>query len=370
MVKTILSYGIVSLLAVSLLAGMGYILLNPTDAQAERNSIGGQEQGQGRRRGSASDEVELLNQNVHGLGQGEELSDEEIAGLLFMREEEKLARDVYLILYEQWDLPIFQNIAGSEQTHMDSVGKLIDRYGLDDPAADNDNGEFTDPMLQSLYDDLVAVGSQSLADALRVGAAIEEIDILDLEERVAQTSVRDIQRVYDNLMIGSRNHLRSFVATLEQQSGETYEPRYLDQEAYDGIVNTPMESGGYGRGGSLGGAGAFDGRGQSSGTGQSRNEIVRIVEWETLTGEVIVVDSEITIQTAEGQVLVGMGQAAYWVDFGLKVGDEVSVTGFHEDGEFKAGTVENLATGETVTLRDETGRPMWAGQGRLKNRDS
>ena len=164
-----------------------------------------------------------------------------------MREEEKLARDVYLTLYEQWELPIFQNIAGSEQTHMDSVGKLIDRYGLDDPAADNDNGEFTDPMLQSLYDDLVAAGSQSLADALRVGAAIEEIDILDLEERIAQTSVRDIQRVYDNLLKGSRNHLRSFVATLEQQAGENYEPQYLDQEAYDGILNTPMGSGGYGQ---------------------------------------------------------------------------------------------------------------------------
>ena len=83
--------------------------------------------------------------------------------------------------------------------------------------------------------------------------------------------------------------------------------------------------------------------------------------------EVIVVDDEITIQTAEGQVLVGMGQSAYREGFELKVGDEITVLGFHEDGEFKAGTVENLTTGETITLRDETGRPMWAGQGRLKN---
>ena len=121
--------------------------------------------------------------------------------------------------------------------------------------------------------------------------------------------------------------------------------------------------------GAFGGAGAFDGGGRISGAGQGRNETLRTgtVEWETLTGEVIIVDGDITIQTAEGQVLVGMGQSAYREGFALEEGDEITVVGFHEDGEFKAGTVENLTTGETIVLRDETGRPMWAGQGRLKN---
>ena len=95
--------------------------------------------------------------------------------------------------------------------------------------------------------------------------------------------------------------------------------------------------------------------------------MVRTVEWETLTGEVTVVDGEITVQTAEGEVVVGLGQASCREGFALEVGDEVSVTGFYEDGEFKAGTVENLTTGETIVLRDEAGRPMWSGQGRLKN---
>jgi len=105
----------------------------------------------------------------------------------------------------------------------------------------------------------------------------------------------------------------------------------------------------------------------ASGAGQGRNETTRTVEWETLTGEVTAVDGEITIQTAEGEVVVGLGQAAYREGFALEVEDEVSVTGFHEDGEFKAGSVENLTTGETLVLRDETGRPMWSGQGRRKN---
>ena len=116
-----------------------------------------------------------------------------------------------------------------------------------------------------------------------------------------------------------------------------------------------------------GGAGAFDGSGWNSGAGQGRNETVRNIEWETLTGKVSVIDHEVAIQTAEGEVLIGMGQSAYREGFELAIGDEITVLGFHEDGEFKARTVENLATGETLTLRDETGRPLWAGQGRLKN---
>jgi hypothetical protein len=173
------------------------------------------------------------------------LSDAEVESLLYMREEEKLARDVYLMLYEKWEMPIFQNISNSEQTHTDAVKTLLDRYNLEDPAADTDVGVFTDPTLQELYDQLVAEGNRSLVDALRVGAAIEEIDILDLEERIVQTDEANIQLVYENLMKGSRNHLRSFVSTLQRQSGEeeTYQPQYLSQTAYDAIVNTPMERG-------------------------------------------------------------------------------------------------------------------------------
>lgn len=131
--------------------------------------------------------------------------------------------------------------------------------------------------------------------------------------------------------------------------------------------DTGMENGAAGSEAVLGTEGASDGRGRSSGAGQGRNETVRSVDWETLTGKVIIVDGDITVETAEGEVLVGLGQAAYREGFALEVGEEVSVTGFHEDGEFKAGSVENLTTGETLVLRDETGRPMWAGQGRRKN---
>jgi hypothetical protein len=142
------------------------------------------------------------------------LNEAEAAGILFMREEEKLAQDVYLTLYDSWGLAIFQNIARSEATHMAAMKTLIDRYGLEDPAA-TEIGVFTDPALQQLYDQLVAQGNQSFADALRVGAAIEEIDILDLQEHLAETEHADIQIIYNSLLKGSRNHLRAFTTTLQ-----------------------------------------------------------------------------------------------------------------------------------------------------------
>lgn len=179
------------------------------------------------------------------------LSEADADGILFMREEEKLARDVYLTLYDAWGLRVFQNISRSEQTHMDAVATLIDRYGLTDPAS-SEIGVFTNPDLQQLYDDLVAQGSQSLEDALLVGTAIEEIDILDLQERLDQTDQADIQIVYNSLMRGSRNHLRAFTTTWQRQTGETYQPQYLDQATYDDIVSSPRETGNGNRGGQRG----------------------------------------------------------------------------------------------------------------------
>ena len=161
----------------------------------------------------------------------------EIADLQYMREEEKLARDVYLTLYDVWGVQIFQNISRSEQSHMDALLTLLNRYAIADPAIGNTVGEFTNPDLQTLYDQLVATGSQSLADALKVGGAIEEIDILDLQRAVAETAKTDIQRVYASLLNGSTNHLRSFVSTLANQTGEVYAPQYMTADAYNAIVS-------------------------------------------------------------------------------------------------------------------------------------
>ena len=170
------------------------------------------------------------------------LTDVEREGILYVREEEKLARDVYSQLYKVWGLNNMNNIASSEQTHLDAMKSLIDRYGLDDPVTGMGTGEFRDPKLQQLYNELVEKGSKSEIDALEVGAAIEEIDIIDIEEYVAQTDKQDIIIVYENLMKGSRNHLRYFVSVLEKR-GVTYNLQYLPSDEYNAIVNSDVERG-------------------------------------------------------------------------------------------------------------------------------
>jgi hypothetical protein len=161
------------------------------------------------------------------------LSDQERDGLLYMVEEEKLAGDVYFRLYDQWNLPIFKNIGNAERTHEAAVKTLLQRYGLEDPT--KEPGAFNEVALQELYDELVNRGTTSLEEALKVGAGIEELDILDLEEYIDQTDKQDIMIVYSNLMKGSENHLRAFVRQLNSMGSE-YQPQYMSSEEYNEVV--------------------------------------------------------------------------------------------------------------------------------------
>ncbi len=167
----------------------------------------------------------------------------EKTGMIFMREEEKLAHDVYLTLYETWNQQIFSNIAQSEQQHMDAVLTLLNTYNVPDPIGDNGRGVFVDQELQKLHDELVNKGISSLIDALQVGAAIEEIDIIDLEKREEDiVGHDDIINTYEMLLKGSRNHLRAFVKDLKAQ-GIDYQPQYLSQAVFDDIINGDTERG-------------------------------------------------------------------------------------------------------------------------------
>ncbi|MDJ1171687.1 DUF2202 domain-containing protein [Roseofilum sp. BLCC_M154] len=175
------------------------------------------------------------------------LSDSETEGLLYMREEEKLAHDIYVALYRRWQMRIFDNIAQSETRHMSAVLSVLNRYGINDPIAGKNLGVFTNPDLQQLYNSLVRTGQVSLVEALKVGAEIEELDIADLQERSSQTQNPDLQRLYQNLEQGSHNHLRSFVSTLKRQTGETYQPQHLSTEQYNAIISSAHERGRQGR---------------------------------------------------------------------------------------------------------------------------
>lgn len=172
----------------------------------------------------------------------QELTANEKKWLIFMREEEKLARDVYTTLGNKWKVNIFSNIASSEQTHTDAVKALLIRYGIDDPSTNNAVGVYTSPVMQKLYNDLTKQGGNSLTEALVVGAIIEDLDINDLDKAILETSKPDILQVYKNLQKGSRNHLRAFIRNIEANGG-TYIPKYISQELFNSIISSSQERG-------------------------------------------------------------------------------------------------------------------------------
>jgi hypothetical protein len=169
------------------------------------------------------------------------LDEETIDKVILLREEEKLARDVYLTLSELYTIQVFSNVARSEQQHMDLVAKILVRYAIPDPAAGNAIGEFTDPWVQGMFDQLVALGETSLINALIVGATIEDVDIYHLQHILDHSDFDDVNVIVQNMIAGSRNHMRSFVGALEQR-GATYTAQYIGQDLLDYILSTPMET--------------------------------------------------------------------------------------------------------------------------------
>jgi hypothetical protein len=138
-----------------------------------------------------------------------ELTDEQKEGLIFMYQEEKVARDVYTKMYEKWGTKVFLNISKSEQTHMDSVRAILEKYDLEVPVASDTIGVFELADLQNLYNTLITMGNVSSNEAMKVGVLVEETDIADLIERM-NDAPEDIRVVYQSLLNGSYNHLNAF----------------------------------------------------------------------------------------------------------------------------------------------------------------
>jgi hypothetical protein len=170
-----------------------------------------------------------------------DLLDNELNSLLKMKEEEKLARDVYTFLYEKWGSTVFSRISGAENNHLNAIIRLLQYYGSADTLA-GEAGIFANIEVQSLFNTLVAKGSESIEEAFKTGALIEEMDIKDLRDAIATTSNSNLIMVFENLERGSRNHLRAFNKQLTT-IGSTYTPIYILQADYDQIVNSPVEKG-------------------------------------------------------------------------------------------------------------------------------
>jgi hypothetical protein len=176
-----------------------------------------------------------------GLTGSDNLTTEQIEWLKFMREEEKLAHDLYLELSHYHALPIFTNITRAEETHMNAVLAVLSAYSIPDPAS-AEPGKFQNPDLQELYNTLLDQGKVGRVEALQAGALVEESDILDLAGIYEMEPESDLIALAEALMLGSRNHLRAFTRVLKVNS-VVYEPVALTAEDFASIINSSWEQG-------------------------------------------------------------------------------------------------------------------------------
>lgn len=182
-------------------------------------------------------ETSIVNSSISG----DKLEPKVVDGLKQMREEEKMAYDVYMYLYEKWEVPTFYNIAQSEMKHTNAIQTLLKEYGIEDPETGK-AGSYKDESIQELYDALIKKGTNSKKDALLVGAMIEDLDIADLDALIVSTEEERILQVYENLNKGSRNHMRTFNELLLAYD-VNYEPKHITPESFKQIVESPMERG-------------------------------------------------------------------------------------------------------------------------------
>jgi hypothetical protein len=172
----------------------------------------------------------------------EALSQQEINSLVYMREEEKMARDVYTTLYKKWKLNVFNNISSAEQTHMDAILTLLKKYNIEDPVGTNGVGVFTNQTIANLYNSLLSKGGLSKLDGLKSGALIEEVDIFDLRNAATFIDNQDIRFVYSNLAKASQTHLRAFYRNI-LNAGGTYTPVYLSIADFNAIIDGQTDPG-------------------------------------------------------------------------------------------------------------------------------
>ncbi len=184
-----------------------------------------------------------------GIAQSSQmLSDSEKEDLAFLLEEEKLARDIYVVFHEEWGLRAFDNISKAEQKHMDKLHNLAVKHGLAIPYSiqKNQPGTFDNEVIQSLYDESIVSGRNSIVEALKSGVEIEETDISDLITALENTKNPQLQKVYTNLKEASERHLQTYVKNLTKR-GVEYSSEYLAANGQNGngkgLINKACKAG-------------------------------------------------------------------------------------------------------------------------------
>lgn len=159
------------------------------------------------------------NLSKQGSKSSYELTQADIDGLILDRQQEKLARDVYTVLNQTWNMDFLEKIILAEEKHMDAAESQIIKFELTDPITDDAVGAFPeDSEFNQLFSDLTTRGLTSKLEALNVGKEIEEETIAFLKEQLSFTTAKSLVRVYTHLETASEKHLKSFVKQIIKET--------------------------------------------------------------------------------------------------------------------------------------------------------
>jgi len=170
----------------------------------------------------------------------EPLGADEQRDLQRIREQRKLARDLYWDLAKHWGSLVLVRLGAAEQAHLNALDTLLDHYDLSDPVAGPAVGESGDPKFHALHAQIVEVGHRSEMAASQAGLLVEEMSLSDLAAARARTRRPEIAAVYDDLLRDSRNHLRALFRQMQRFEGE-YVPQSLSLSDFEAIVWTQPE---------------------------------------------------------------------------------------------------------------------------------
>jgi hypothetical protein len=157
------------------------------------------------------------------------LSEQEKSGLQATRVGAKLSRDLYIVFDSLWHLPAFSTNTFNERIHMDAAALMLTRYGLTDPTAGRVEGSFQDAQIQDLFRRFQEDGSRSAEAALQTMMYLEELDIMDIRTRLAQTDKEDLHLIYNDLLRGNALNLRDMAFELRSLGAPPYSPEFLGE---------------------------------------------------------------------------------------------------------------------------------------------
>lgn len=130
--------------------------------------------------------------------------------LNYLRQEEKLAHDLYVLADSLYGAQQFGNIAQAEVHHGQAINSLLAGYSMADPNAGQAEGVFTDPQIQKTYNELAARIRQSQDEAAQVGILAEKTDIADLKKTIDSSPPAAVKSTLSHLVTASERHLQAF----------------------------------------------------------------------------------------------------------------------------------------------------------------